>query len=446
MSRKKLLIIIAILILLLGGWIFLSSKKTTSTNPDGSQKGLLSSLFPFGTNGNNNQTGDTNGDGSANGEDGGGSSGSNTQKFLTQITNMSTAGFIVLPTDTTPIVQHDVSGESSTDIIQTILPGLRFAERGTSYLYDTDVKGQNLKKISGTVIARTAQALFADNGNTVVLRYVKSDNTTISTYLGHYVPSTDTLNSGTLTGSFLPEKILDIVVSPDQKSLLYLLPTDTGSVGVSIKTDGTTKKQLFSSRFSEWLLDWTNGIITATTKASSIVPGYAYTVEASGSFQKTIGGITGLTTKPSPDGKNILYSVSGGDGLSLRVYHVADGTSITTGLQTLPEKCIWGIDPSYFYCAAGQTISIGPYPDAWYKGVAHFNDSFWKVRADDGTTIQLNDGEGNYVDAINLAFDQSGRYLVFINKTNASLWSLDMQTTQTKPSTSTVKKSSIFIP
>ncbi len=445
MFRKKILIIIAIILLLLGGWVFLSTKKTGEINPDGSEKNLLSALFPFGTTGNNTQPANT--DGQGNSVDGGNNDGiGNSQKLLSQITNIATAGFILLPTDTTPVVQHDVSEDTSTDITKTILPAVRFAERGTGYLYDTDIKGQNLKKVSGTVIARTAQALFADNGNTAILRYVKADNVTISTFLGKYTPSTDTLNPGTLTGSFLPEKISDIVVSADQKNLLYLLPTETGAVGISIKTDGTAKKQLFSSRFSEWLLDWSDGRVMLTTKASSTVPGYMYAVEPSGTLLKTIGGITGLTTKMSPDGKNILYSVSGGDGLSLRIYHIADGTSVSTGLQTLPEKCVWGIDPSHFYCGAGQTISIGPYPDAWYKGVSHFNDAFWKIRANDGTTIQLNNGEGNDIDATNLAFDQSGRYLVFINKNDTSLWSLDLETTQSKPTSSTTKKSSIFVP
>lgn len=425
MSRGKLLIIIAIVILVIGGWIFLSSKKSNTVDPDGTQKNLLSTLFPFGKNSTIDDT-TQNTDG-GNSDNNGQSSTPTSQKYLAQITSIATAGYTILKTDTTPVVQLDVSGEVSTEVIQTILPGVRLAERGTGYLYDTDVKGQNLKKVSGTIIARTAEALFADNGTTAILRYIKTDNATIATFLGKYTPSTNTLEAGSLTGAFLPEKISTILVSTDQKSLLYLLPTPTGSAAISIKTDGTSKKQLWSSAFSEWMLDWTNKSVFATTKASGSVPGYAYTVDSAGTFQKIIGGIDGLTTKSSPDGKYILYNVSGGDGLSLRIHRTGDGTSINTGLQTLPEKCVWEMNSSYFYCAAGQTIPKGEYPDEWYKGAIHFNDSFWKVQAENGTTEQVNDGEGNYLDATNLSFDQTGKYLVFINKKDTSLWSLSLQ-------------------
>ncbi len=434
MSRGKLLIIIAVVILVIGGWMFLSSKKSNTVDSDGTQKSLLSTLFPFGKNSTiDNPTQNTDGGDNGNSDQ---SSTPNAQKYLTQITSIATAGYTTLPTDTRPIVQHDVSGEVSTEVIQTILPGVRFAERGTGYLYDTDVKGQNLKKVSGTIIARTAEALFADNGATAILRYIKTDNTTIATFLGKYTPSKNTLEAGSLTGAFLPEKISTILVSADQKSLLYLLPTPNGSAAISIKTDGTGRKQLWSSAFSEWILDWANKSILATTKASGSVPGYAYTIDTAGTFQKIIGGVDGLTTKSSPNGKYILYSVSGGDGLSLRIHRTSEGTSINTGLQTLPEKCVWGTESSYFYCAAGQTIPKGEYPDDWYKGAVHFNDSFWKVQAENGTTEQVNDGEGNYLDATNLSFDQTGKYLVFINKKDTSLWSLDTNPNKVQSNTS----------
>jgi hypothetical protein len=431
MSRKTILIILAIILIALGVWVYVESQKNASkSGTASSSKGLFSSLFPFGsgTAPANSGTGGTTFP-TGNGTD---ETPSTVASRYAHISKDPTAGFIVVvpPSVTATVKTKTATGSTvsvpAVTIASIVYPTVRYAASGTGYVYDADAKGQNMRKVSGTVVARTAQALFGDNGASVILRYVKTDNQTIATYLGRVVPSTDPILAGSLSGDFIADNISDIVMSPDGKNLLYLVPTLNGVVGETMKTDRSSRKQTFASAFSEWLLDWTIAGTTLTTKAASTVPGYAYTLGGGDVMTKIISSVNGLTTKMSPDGKTVLYSVSTSTGLALHVRHLKDGTDSNTGLSTLPEKCAWNAASTTVYCGSGTTTSGTEYPDAWYQGLAHFNDSLWQIDAATGRTTQISDGEGKSLDMTHLALDSKENFLVFIDKNDGSLWSFDL--------------------
>jgi hypothetical protein len=424
MKKNTILIIIGILLIALGAWVYIVSNKSPATNADGTPKGVLGSLFPFGSGSGTAPDGETPGTGVPDGTTDETPAPASDSRFA-QITKNPTAGFIVVvPPPPAPVKKGTVVPVATTATI--VYSTVRYAEAGTGYIYDANAKGANTTKASGTVIARTAQAYFGDNGATVILRYIKTDNRTIATYLGRIVPGVGALFAGDLKGDFLADNIADLVMSPDGKSFLYLSPVTDGSVGTTMKTDGTGKKQTFASPFSEWLLDWSAAGTTVTTKASGVARGYAYIASANGAFSKIVGDVSGLTTKMSPDGKNVLYSVSSGTGLVLRIKHLKDGSDVSTGLSTLAEKCAWTADSLTIYCGASSALDAGVYPDAWYQGTAHFNDSIWKIAAASGMTTLLSDGEGYYLDMTHLALDSKNGFLFFINKTDGSLWSFNI--------------------
>jgi hypothetical protein len=45
-----------------------------------------------------------------------------------------------------------------------------------------------------------------------------------------------------------------------------------------------------------------------------------------------------------------------------------------------------------------------------------------------GTTTEVDNAEGNYLDMTNLTLDQKEQYLFFVNKTDGTLWSLSIVT------------------
>ncbi len=438
MSRRTILILLGILILALGAWVFVQSRKAAKIEQEtGKKPGFVETFFPFAVPGVNAPKPD----GSTEPGQGGETPGSEipaAERRLMQVTDKPVAGYVIVlppPAPKTaakkPAAKTTVATAATIATAPTIATGptyptVRFMERGTGYLYDTDAKAVKLTKASGTVISRAARAIFLNNGANVAVQYVKTDNTTVATFVGAYVPPATGSTIGEVKGSFLPDGVLDIVPSADGKSLVALMPAGSGSAVFSMQADGSGRKQLLSSPFMEWLLDQTSGGTVVTSKAASGVPGYAYFIRANNVLEKILGNIDALTTKLSPDGKYMLYGSSAAGKPSLTAYSLKDRARKATGLATLPEKCVWAANSLAAYCAAPIDPGTATYPDDWYQGSAHFNDRIWKVDPKTGTTTELSDGEGNFLDAVNLALDKDQKFLLLVNKNDGTLWSLDL--------------------
>ena len=429
MSRRYLILIIAAGLIFIGILALLTYKGSSSTTVAGTtQKTGLSSLFPFlSSSGSPVATSPTDTTGTA-APNGNPPPAVTIASNLKQISQNVVAGLIALPKSNAPVsVNHSANDSVATSVTEN-LPMVRYAEKGTGYIYDISAKGTDEKKVSSTVLSRAAIAQFGLNGNTVAVRYVKPDNVTVGTFLGTVTPPKDPAAgiAGTLTGDFLPDGIIDLAISPDGKTLDYIVPVSGGSIGMNVKTDGSGRKQIFQSGFSEWLLDWKANGLYATTKAAAGINGQLYKISTTGSFQKVIGNVPGLTTVASPDGKKVLYGIGNGTGDTLHIYTVKDNSDSNTGLGGLPEKCVWTADSSTVYCGVPQYMASDAYPESWYQGLEHFNDAVWKIDASTGLTIKLTTGAEGLIDMTNLTLAQDNSFLYFVNKNDGSLWSLDL--------------------
>ena len=345
---------------------------------------------------------------------------------LKQLSTRPIAGLTTLPaldTSTTTSAVHSALGSTLTE---EKLPRVRYVEQGTGTVYETTMSGSAENRLTSTVIARSAHAVFANKGESVAIRFIKNDNTTVGTFLGKIASGTST-SVGTLEGSFLPDGILDITASADGKSYAYIVGSESGAVGMTMRADGTGKKQLFQNLLSEWLLDWKAGGITTTSKASSGIAGYAYLVSGTGVFQKIIGPTPGLTTNLAPSGKKLLYNTAGERTLRMAIRTIASGVDTPVELSTLPEKCTWNAKSTLIYCAVPQNLFNEHYPDTWYQGMISFTDALWKIDAVTGLTTRITTGSEALIDATTLSLDSTERFLVFINKNDGTPWSLDLE-------------------
>ena len=439
MNKKTIWILIIIAVVGLFVWLFYSINTSLKTGAGATDS--LKSLFPYGvsdytTSSTASSTTSTPETVSTPSE-----SGSVSYDPLIQLSNRSAVGMtVVTPSYLPPVVISTSTKYSSTSttnssvyqstiFTKTKFPVVRFAERGTGYIYDVDARAQNETKQTGTTIVRVYESYFGDNGNSVIFRYLKSDNTTIATFLGKIIPptSSDSGQFATIKGDFLPENISNLVMSPDGKRFAYIIPTSSGVAGIALNSDGTNKYQIFSNSFDEWLLDWKGGGLTATTKAASTVPGYVYLIQTTGVFQKILGGIDGMTTNMSPDGKTLLYNSADKNKINLFVRH-QNGDSTKLDIATLPEKCVWSRDSIILYCAVPTYLAnSATYHDEWYQGTAHFSDEIWKVDTGLGTSVKINDLESKGIDAIDLRLDPNENFLFFRNNNDGTPWSLDLK-------------------
>jgi len=322
---------------------------------------------------------------------------------------------------------------------------LRYVDLLAGNIYETFVDNINEKRVSNTQIFGIHDAVFGNNGQSVVLRYLKGDpstslentrdkplgagDATIESFLGNIAGEVLGGDSPIdLKGYFLPENMLGISTSPDGKNMFYLFRSNNRTVGINSSLESGKNVQIFDSPFGEWLTEWTNQrLITLATKPSYAAPGFVYSLDpADGIMRKILGGVPGLTAKLSPDGKSVLYS---GSDLFLKIYDVINKTVNDLGLRSLPEKCVWSNDNINVFCSIPKEIPVGNYPDSWYQGEASFDDVFWKIDTKTNAFSLLNDPMADInedIDGTSLFLAPREDSLFLINKKDSILWGLGL--------------------
>jgi hypothetical protein len=309
---------------------------------------------------------------------------------------------------------------------------VRYAARADGNIYETFADNIDERKFSSTVIPQIYDAYFGAGAQSVVMRYLDNEGRIIETFAGSLpkeVLGADTENNE-LKGAPLPENVFDLSLSPDLSKIFYLFTANDSATGITANVAGDSKVQVFSSPFTEWLSFWPNSkMITLTTKPASGLPGYMYAFDpAKKVLNKVFGGVNGLTTLASPDGKTILYA---NDSLTLGLYDIATNNSYILAARTLPDKCVWGTASDVIYCAVPRTTPPGAYPDDWYKGKVSFSDQIWKIDVASKTASviidPLSEPGGEDIDGIKLALDKDQNYLFFVNKKDSFLWELSLK-------------------
>jgi len=312
-------------------------------------------------------------------------------------------------------------------------PALRYVARANGNIYQTFADKIEERKFSTTLVPQVYEAIFGDKGSAVIMRYLKTYGDTIETFAGSLPKELlggDTTSENEITGSFLPENITDLSISPDSLKIFYLFNVGGGSVGITSGPLGDKKVQVFDSPFTEWLSFWPNSkMITLTTKPSSSVLGHMYTINPEKKdLTNILSGISGLTTLTSPDGKLVLYS---NNTLAMNVYDTTTRNSTPLGIRTLPEKCTWSKNSTVAYCFVPSFASGSGHPDTWYQGEISFNDNLWVVDIESGnTTLVLTPSSvqgGEEVDGIKLMLDEIEDYLFFVNKKDSFLWEFELK-------------------
>jgi len=450
MSKRNLILLIIILVIIITGafWYFYFYQSVNQNVNNTENTNFFGNFLPFGKsksttspNNNENQSTDISGYESITEEE-------TLNIKLEKVSSFPIAGYEIFIKERykeTTNPQQTTKETESLDIISNIpiletntlstelVPALRYVNKATGNIYQTFADKIDERKFSSLTIPRVYEAFFGNKGESVVMRYLKTDNKTIETFVGTLPKEflgADSSETNEIKGSFLPENISDISVSPDTSKIFYLFNIEDNAIGITLSLSTNTKVQVFNSPFTEWLSFWPNDkMITLTTKPSANIPGFMYiTNPETKDFNKILSGINGLTTLTSPSGKLVLYS---NNNLSLSVFNTDTKESSSIGLKTLPEKCVWGTASDVVYCAVPKYTNRVEYPDSWYQGEVSFSDEIWKVDTTNGNTIMILDPltikDGEEVDAIKLDLDENQNYLFFVNKKDSYLWKINLK-------------------
>ena len=163
------------------------------------------------------------------------------------------------------------------------------------------------------------------------------------------------------------------------------------------------------------------------TKPSAGLAGDAFIVNASGHFTRIAGPFDGLTALASHSGGWVLISYTLNNALQMELINTTTNETVPLPVATIADKCVWTADDSAVYCGVPTNPSTdASYPDDWYQGAVQFSDKIWKIDVS-GRFAQLtldfsSVTNGQNLDAEALSIDPSNTELVFINKTDNSLW------------------------
>ncbi len=380
-SKWVIAIVVIVLLLILGVVLLMTLGKDTGVAKS------IGNVFPFGELAP--ETPRTQFNGTSSGDGGGGGNpvrDSNTlpEPLFRQLTESQIAG--------------------ATTLVRDGKTYVRYVLRENGHVYEIDTTTWVVVELTNTIVPGVYEAFFGNNGNTVVLRYIKLDQLTrqdvIKTFLADLVlPEAGAGGIGKLTGKELLDNISSVSISPDGTLFFFLLPIADGVSGSMMHlTSGEDPREVLRNTFSEWLPQVLNDkTVVLTTKASSNVPGFAYLYNpTTKALTRIVREKNGLTTLANGDGTQVLYSENIGNNATLGIYSSKglpsdEGAIIHESpvpLATLPEKCAWGrTKTALLYCGSFESMTSSKIPDEWYQGVLKLKDIFyWTVNS---TTLEI---------------------------------------------------------
>tara|TARA_B100000745_G_C20134969_1_gene389033 strand:+ start:563 stop:1741 length:1179 start_codon:yes stop_codon:yes gene_type:complete len=318
-----------------------------------------------------------------------------TGEALRQLTTRPVAGFIFINTASSSMV--------------------RYAERGTGYIYEIDLTTGKEESLSRTTIPQVAEAVFSPSGDTVAL-----------TSYNQYVTSVFVGTLGeeiNLEGIQLQPGAENISFASDE-DVLYTVGSNGTTKGYRHNITTQSRSEVFSFNYSNIDVGWGSNLddIYIATKPSQNLEGYIYKTE-----NNTLTPITpparGLSALYSNN--NIITTFVQSDKYK-SVSQSSNGARNPLPILALKEKCDFDVfAKDYVWCAAPATITNADFAEDWYKGITTSNDLLWLVNIPEGEAqlyANFQDLSGRIIDVSEIAINSDGTALSFTNKLDHTLW------------------------
>lgn len=300
---------------------------------------------------------------------------------------------------------------------------VRFVDRATGHVFEKDLPDGTTTRVDQTTVPHVYDAVFTDDGDGVIRRYIDVEDNTVSVY--------SIVGNTSASSVPLPTGVLDVVANPLSEQFAILQETSTGS-SIYI-TDGreATEEPLFVSTLSDWDILWREKSLLLTQKPSNAVPGSSYSVDVtSGIRELALQQYPGLIANLSPTGDKILYSTARRNSRpELFVRTIATQEDTPLNVASFADKCAWDPTGALVYCGLPDTFPSAQYPDAWYRGEVRFSDSLWEIDVVSTTVRNILSPatqSGISLDIENITIDAQGEVLFFKNAADQTLWSVTL--------------------
>lgn len=290
-----------------------------------------------------------------------------------------------------------------------------FYKKDGGSVYKVDLSGIQ-EKISNITIVGLSDALWSPSRDRAGVFYV--DGEVLKSFL----------HLGTSSVISLPRDIKSFSWSPDGKQFAYLIQNVDRLDLILSDASGKTSRKIFSTPILDAQITWiTPNTIEFLTAPSGEANGFVFLYSLiNGTFRKFLGPFRGLTTRWSPDGAHALVGSTQNQGrqLSLSLYDLAGNINQKFDFATLPDKCVW-ISAKEFDCAIpGSFPSDAILPDDYLRGTFATQDHILSFNLDTTNTAVV--FSGGAFSMSNLSVTNKKDYLIFINRTDGTLWRLKL--------------------
>lgn len=305
---------------------------------------------------------------------------------------------------------------------------VRYIEKATGHIYEVEMFSPRKGRISNTTMPEVYNAVWNSSISSLATQYLEDDDATINSY-SITVKGTSTTTENAVTALELPSGINEMSVFGG--SIFYLTQEDSSSSGYISSFDLKTRKQIWSSPIKEISSQYVNAnTVALTTKPEENTEGFLYFVNTgNGNVRRILGNILGLSTKVSSDGTKILY-LDQKTPVTLNLFDNTSKTKLVTSPTTFPEKCVWSKkEKNTVFCAVPKSSIESNSLSSWYKGQISTDDDLWKIDLTNEVSIiisELDKDAGIAIDVINPILSEGENYLLFTNKKDNTLWSLDL--------------------
>jgi len=350
---------------------------------------------------------------------------------LRQISDTPVSGFTIF--DKTATSSNTIASENNEDTLneesETVY---RFVNRSNGNIFETTSRTSSLKRITNDTIQKVQESIFSKDSDMLVFRYL-NDSNSIETYFSKIMinEKTETLGEGDfaeLESLFLQKDIKNINFS--ENGLVFYTINDDGSEGYIFDVNSPNNQNLsFSSGLSDIKTEWfKDNSILIGTKPSNNSGGLLFEYNFDDQSTKKIleGGI-GFNFKSNNN--LIVYSELLGSEINSYSYNTETKEFVDLDLNTIvSDKCVWSnTSETIIYCAVPDSKIGSGYPNLWYQGQVSFNDSLYQIDTETGLKVEVLGLLDNDFDITKIQISNNDEYIVFVNKKDLTLWSLDIK-------------------
>jgi len=308
---------------------------------------------------------------------------------------------------------------------------IRYTERATGHIIDVNPETMERVKISNKTLPKIYEAYYKKDGSGVIYRSLDNNDSIMNTSISLTAPKSTSTGEvlHTLNASMLRGDIGEIAVLPSG-NLIY----STNNPGAIITSEfmGDKSTNIYTTPFTEWRIS-PSGLteVYITTKAGSEALGYSYKLDIkTGFLTKVLGPLNSLLVLPNPNKPVVAYTYNKGASFVFESLNTSTKKTSVLTPPSLVEKCVWSNKlTDLLYCGVSNQISSTE-PDSWYMGLSHFSDRIWAYNTNTTFTDVLAEPKkdlGVDIDVYNPTLTPDEDYLVFMNKTDLSLWALKLK-------------------